>query len=266
MNITRYLAPGLCLTMLALSGCGGDGTSQLTPSSTDKTVITGMASKGPIKNGTVEVFAIENGVEGTVPLNKPGQTTDAAGNFSIDIGSHTGPVVVKVSGSFTDEVSPTTTVTLKTPLRAVLSDTTTGTNTVAVTPLTELACTKAKRGGLTKAAIDDANKAMAAKFKLADIVATLPVAGGSKAGEKEYAAACGSISQLANTNSTTSGKKLDDALAEVMSKMENEIEVHGDLSAESETELNDAGVEFSHSENNHSGATEATHVETHTGG
>jgi hypothetical protein len=249
------------MAMLALSGCGG-GTSPASSSATGTTVITGKASKGPINNGTVKVFAVVDGVEATEPL-KQGQTDDA-GNFSIDVGSYKGPVMVEVTGSFKDEVSPNTTVTLQSPLRAVFSNASSGKNTVAVTPVTELACKKAKRGGakLTRASIDVANKAMAAKFKLADIVSTLPVAGGSKAGEKEYAAACGSISQLANTSASQSGKRLDDALAEVMSKMENEIENGGDLSDDSTTRLNTAIDDFNSSGHNHSG-TEATHVETH---
>jgi hypothetical protein len=266
MNMNRYSGPVLFLAMVALSGCGAAETSSPSlTSSLDKTVITGMASKGPINKGTVKVFAVVNGVEGTEPIGQ-GQT-DAVGNFSVDVGSFKGPVVVEVSGSFTDEVSTTTTVTLQSPLRAVFSNASTGKNTVAVTPLTELACKKAKRLGakLTKASIDDANTTMAAKFKFADIVTTLPVAGGTKVGEKEYAAACGSISQLANTSSTTSGKKLDDSLAEVMSKMENEIENSGDLSTESETELNHAVDDFNSGGKNRSGA-EGTHVETHGGG
>jgi len=249
--------------MLALTGCGGGGTSS-TSSAAGSTIITGLASKGPINKGEVKVFAVVDGVEGTELLNKPGQTTDDKGNFTIDIGAYKGPVVVEVSGSFTDEVDPTTTVTLQNPLRAVVSGVTTGSNTVAVTPVTELACKKAKRAGakLTKAAIDDANSTMAAKFSLTDIVSTLPVAGGSKSGEKEYAAACGTISQLANNSKKVSGKRLDDALTDVMSKMESEIEVHGDLSDDSVNELNAAGTEFSHSDKNKSGATEAPHVET----
>jgi hypothetical protein len=266
MNVKRYSGPVICLAMLALTGCGGGGSS--TTSSTGSTVVTGLASKGPINKGTVKVFAIRNGIEDTAPLNQ-GQT-DATGHYSIDIGTYKGAVMVEVSGSFKDEVSTETTVTLQNPLRAVFSNASTGSNTVAVTPLTELACTKAKRSSalLTKTAIDDANKAMAAKFKLAEIVSTLPIAGGSKAGEKEYAAACGSISQLANTNLTTSagsGKSLDDSLAEVMSKMESEIENSGDLSDDSTTKLNTAIDDFNSGGKNNSG-TEATHVETHGGG
>ena len=273
MNIIRFSAPAALVAMLALSGCGAtDGTSSSLSSSLDKTVITGMASKGPINKGTVKIFAVVDGVEGAEIGHGE---TDAVGKFTVDVGNFKGPVMVEVNGSFTDEVSPTTTVILKNPLRAVFSNASTGTNTVAVTPLTELACTKAKRLGakLTKTAIDDANKAMATKFKLADIVTTLPVAGGTKTGEKEYAAACGTISQLANTNlanslitSPTSGKRLDDALAEVMTNMETEIENSGDLSPESEAELNDAGTKFISGGSNHTGAVEATHVETASGG
>lgn len=260
MKTIQFSGTVLCVAMLALTGCGG-GSTNSSPSSSGSTVISGLASKGPINKGTVKVFAVRDGVQDTTAIGQ-GQT-DAAGHYSIDVGSYKGPVVVEVTGSFTDEVDPTATVTLQNPLRAVFSNASSGGNTVAVTPMTELACKKAKRGGakLTKATIDDANTTIASKFSLTDIVSTLPVAGGSKSGEKEYAAACGTISQLANNSKKQSGKKLDDALTDVMSKMENEIEVHGDLSDDSVNELNAAGVEFSHSDRNKSG-TEAPHVET----
>ena len=263
MNMNRFSGPVLCMAMLALSGCGGDGSS----SPLDSTVISGKATKGPLNKGTVKVFAVNaEGVEAATPL-KQGQT-DAVGNFSIDIGTYKGPVVVEATGSFTDEVSTTTTVTLQSPLRAVFSNASTGKNTVAVTPLTELACTKAKRGGakLTKDTIKAANAAINAQFGLADIVSTLPDAKGATLEQKKYAAACGTVSQLANTSATKSGKRLDDALTDVMSKMESEIENTGDLSVDSVNELNAAGVEFRSTHDTGLTEAEAPHVETHSGG
>jgi hypothetical protein len=254
MRITRFIGPVLGLAVMTLSGCGGGASS--VPSTT--TIISGMASKGPINAGTVKVFAVRNGTEDrTAPIGQ-GQT-DANGNYSVDVGSFKGPVMVEVTGgSFTDEVAGVT-VTLKAPLRAVFANASTGTRTVAVTPLTELACKKAKGGQLTRATIDDANKKMATKFKLAEIVTTLPVAGGGSDDQKKYAAACGSISQLVNS-SKHSGESLDDALSRVIGEMESEIEHSGDLSDDSTTRLNAAIDDFNNSGKNKSGSTGA-HVE-----
>jgi hypothetical protein len=249
MKTINLIGSVLGLAVVALSGCGG-GTG--TPSSAT-TKISGMAAKGPINGGTVKVFAVRNGTEDrTAPIGQ-GQT-DANGNYTVDVGAYKGPVMVEVTGgSFTDEVAGVP-VSLKTSfsLRAVFANASTGTKTVAVTPLTELACKKAKIGQLTRTTIDDANTKMAAKFKLADIVSTLPVAGGASDDQKKYAAACGSISQLVNT-SKQAGESLDDALPRVLGEMETEIEQSGDLSNDSTTKLNTAMDDFNKSGKNKTG-------------
>jgi hypothetical protein len=255
MKIKSLIGPLLFLPVLALSACGGGSSS---PSSTTK--ISGLASKGPIKAGIVKVFAVRNGTEDTIAPIGQGKTDDN-GNFTVDVGSYKGPVMVELTGgSFTDEVAGVP-VTVKTPLRAIFANVSSGTETVAVTPLTELACKKAKAKGakLTRTTIDDANKKMAAKFKLAEIVSTLPVAGGGSDDQKKYAAACGSISQLVNT-SKHSGETLDDALSRVLGEMETEIENTGDLSDDSTSRLNSAIDDFNSGGKNKSGAI-GTHVE-----
>jgi hypothetical protein len=245
---------GLCvsLAVAALTGCGSSG--ELNPLSGTTSKITGMASKGPIKEGTVKLFAIHDGVQDIAPLKEA--TTDGNGNYTIDIGSYKGPVLVEVTGgSYTDEVSGAV-VALKTPLRAVFSNASTGTKTMAVTPLTELAFKKAKgKGALTTASIDDSNKSVAASFKLTDIISTLPIAAGSRDDQKKYAAACGSFSQLANNRQKSSGGSLDDALKGVMDDMGTEMEHGGNLSIDTFTKLNDAITEFSSSDKNKTGGT-----------
>jgi hypothetical protein len=255
MRTNTLFSTALILSCLALAACGGGTSSPPTASSK----ISGVVSKGPIKDGTVQVFAVRNGVEDrTAPIAQG--VTDANGNFSIDVGSLRGQVMVEATGgSFTDEVSGAT-VTLKTPLQAVFTNASSGTKTVAVTPLTDLASKLAKKGSLTRKAIDDANARMASKFGLTDIVSTLPSAGSASADRKKYAAACGSISQLANNSSRQSGKRLDDALTEVMSQMESEVEHTGDLSDDSTTKLNTAIDDFNRNGKNSTGA-ETTHVE-----
>ena len=260
MSVRSLIGLVAAMAVALLTGCGGGGGS----SAPATTVITGMASKGPIKAGTVKVYAIRDGVEDqTAPIGQ-GQTDDR-GNYTIDVGSYKGPVVVEVTGgSYTDEVSGAP-VNLKAPLRAVLVNASTGKKTVAITPLTELAYKKAKGAGttLTNASIDDANAGIAAMFKITDIVSTLPMAGGDD-NQKKYAAACGSFSQLVN-DSKGADESLDDALQRVMTGLGNEVEQKGGLTFDTITRIDDAITRFNNSGRNLSGATVAP-ISAPTGG
>ena len=254
MRVRSFFGLIFSLAAATLSGCGGGGDGGAATPST--TIISGMASKGPIRTGTVKVFAIRSGVEDrSVPIGEGG--TDAGGDYTVDVGSYKGPLMVEVSGgSYMDEVSGTM-VALKTSLRAVFSNASTGRKTVAVTPLTELAFKKAKgKGALTAASIDDSNASIAASFKLTNIISTLPtIVAGSGDDQKKYATACGSFSQLANNRSKTSGESLDDALKGVMDDMGTEMEKNGGLSTDTVTKMNDAITEFSNSDKNKTGGT-----------
>ncbi len=251
MKLRNLLVLVLSLAVLALAGCGSSSSNN-TPVSTQpgtqpalSTVINGLASKGPINTGTVKVFAVRNGVTDTsVPIATG--TTDANGNFTVDAGGFNGPVVVEVTdGSFTDEVTGAK-VTLKTPLRTMVADVSTGTSTVAVTPLTELAAKRTEtHAAITPDVINESNKNVGATFQLADIVTTLPIATGT-AEQKKHASACGAISQLVNS-SRHAGESTDDALSRVMGEMETEIENSGGLSDDSISKINTAVTEFNSS-------------------
>jgi len=213
-----------------------------------------MAAKGPIRAGTVKVYAIRDGVQGSTPLAQG--DTDAGGNYTVDCGSYKGAVVVEVTGgSYKDEVSGTT-VNLKTPLRAVFANASTGRKKVAVTPLTELAYKKARGGGpkLSAAAIDAANASIAAAFNLTDIVSTLPDFSGVDDDRKKYAAACGSFAQLVNDDKG-SGESLDDALPRLLNRLGDEMEHGGGFSLDSIGRMNDAITKFSNSGRNQTGST-----------
>lgn len=255
MRLKRFL---WLLATLALSGCGGGGSdvggaAAVTPPQA-KTTLTGMASKGPIQAGTVKAFAVSFGVVDTSAPLVQGQT-DAGGNYSINIGPYKGPVVVEVTGgTFTDEVSGTA-VALKIPLRAVFTNISTGTKTVAVTPMTELAFRKAKGSGpFTTDSISSANASVSSTFGLRDIVSTLPMPGGASDDQKKYAAACGSFSQLVN-NQKNSGESLDDALPRLLTRMGDEQEHNGKLSLDSILMLNNAISNFHSNGNNQTGGT-----------
>ena len=254
MKVRTLIGLGVSLAAAALAGCGGGGGGggAAAPSST---VISGMASKGPINGGTVKVYAIRSGTEDrSAPLGQ-GQT-DAGGKYTVDVGAYKGAVLVEVTGgSYADEVTGAL-VALKAaaPLRAVFANASTGKKTVAVTPLTELAYKKAKGGGaITPAAIDDANKNIATFFKLADIISTEPVASGDD-NQKKYAFVLGSFAQLINDNKKT-GEALDDALPRLLTQIGDEMEHGGGLSPDTIGNINDAITNFTNSGRNQTGAT-----------
>jgi hypothetical protein len=245
MNINSLIAPVLGLALLALAGCSRHHESAppaQPPKLPPTTVISGLASKGPINAGFVDVFAIRSGVtDMSAPIARG--LTDADGRFTVDLGAYEGPVMVVISeGTFTDEVSGKL-VALKQPMRAMVSLASIGTSTAAVTPLTELAAGKAEGDGLlTPEAIDDANAKISSLFQLGDIVKTLPLAGGA-ADQKKYADSCGVISQLAN-DSKQAGESLDDGLARVMGEMENELKQNHVFSNDSLAKINAAVAKF----------------------
>jgi hypothetical protein len=186
-----------------LAACGGGGeesqsinTSGVTPNTATDTVISGMATKGPV-TGTASFYTLDaNGSKGSLLKN----SAVVFGRYSANIGKYAGPVIIEVSGSYTDEATGKS-MTLAAPLRAALADAT-GTIKVAVTPLTELAVQKA--GTLTASGIDSGNKLVSDIFKV-NIISTQPVAPTRDAvtvasqSQKDYTLALAAISQLSQT-------------------------------------------------------------------
>ena len=255
MKIKYLMITVLCLAVMALSGCAGSGSDNAAtaPPPATSTVLSGMASKGPINSGTVKVFAVRNGVVDTTAPIGQGQT-DANGNFSVDLGAHQHtPVVVEVTGgSFTDEVSGAT-VGLNAPMHTAVANVETGSTTVAVTPITELGFKRARgQGSLTEAAINTANTAVGSTFSVADIVSSLPIPNGTTDDQRRHAAACGTISQLVNSNKGP-GESLDDSLTRTLSQMGEEEEHGGGLSDDSLTKINTAITTFNNSGKNGTG-------------
>lgn len=248
------IASILGLAILAFAGCRHhtEPAADVRPNLPQPTtVVNGLASKGPIDSGFVDIFAIRSGVTDTsTPIGRG--ITDAKGSFSVDLGAYNGPAMIVISqGSFTDEVSGAR-VTLKQPMQAMVSLVSIGQNTVAVTPLTDLAVA-AVRGLATPEEIDDANNRISALFQLDDIIKTLPTNTGGTADQKKYADSCGVISQLANDRSKQEGGTLDDAFVAVMSGLESELDQNHEFSLDTLAGINTAVAEF-----DKNGATAAT--------
>ena len=96
MKKQRSLWPMLVLILaigssLLLFGCGGgsgSGDGAASSASSADGVITGAAVKGPVSGATVKAYAINNGLMGAQIGTG---TTDAQGNFTLSIGSYSGP-------------------------------------------------------------------------------------------------------------------------------------------------------------------------------
>lgn len=150
-HLLRLGSAALMLTVLSSCGGGGTNTASQEPVAT---AIYGIASKGPVQNGDVTVWKLnEDGTKGEVL--KEGVVTSSDGSYVAEIGKYNGNIMVEVTGgTYQDEATGTTT-SLSIPLRAALTGAR-GNITLAVTPLTELAVRKAG-DKLTKTAIEDAN-------------------------------------------------------------------------------------------------------------
>lgn len=190
---------------LALGGCGGGGGGS-SPSSTEGGVA-GTATKGPVAGAIMTAYAIESGAMGRALGSA---TTDAQGNFSIPVGSFSGPLMLRMTGGrFMDEASgvdmPMQQGDLMTAMvpSMLAGSTTSG---IQVTPLTSMAQAMAQQmaGGMSNANIASANAAIGCYFMLGDILRVHPMnpltpgSGNSSAPDaRNYGMAIASMSQLA---------------------------------------------------------------------
>ena len=200
----------LSLAMMMMFGCGGGGGGAVTPTST----VSGTASKGPISGGTVQIFAIQNGVQAATPLaTNPATVITAADGSYVATIDYTGPALAMVTGgSYVDEATGVT-VTLATPLRAALPNAT-GTVSASVTPFTEIAVQKAiSLGGLTAANINEANGSVSTLTGIPSILTTSPA-------DPTYALALTIVSQMQVDTATS--------LATVLTSVSNGLDVATD--------------------------------------
>ncbi len=141
-------------------------------------MISGQAVYGPIKNGSVAAFAVN---DGTMGAQLASGTTDAGGNFTMSIGSYSGPVMLLVSsGTYTDLATGSAmTMAAGDVMTAVIPTISSGATVtgIQVTPLTSMAQLRAEymTGGMIDANITSANTAGGSYFMVSDILYTLPV-------------------------------------------------------------------------------------------
>jgi len=212
MRTNKGYLLAVAAVFLCLAGCAGGGSSTGptgTGSTPSGTTISGVASKGIIKGGKVEVYApsATGDLNGKILMKTT--TTDAGGNYSVNLGSYTGVVLVEVTGDhvYTDEATgASSSIAADQPLRAAqVIGSGGGTVPVSVTPLTELATRKALTGTVLSAASVQAANALVSNLFQFDVVATRPVEPGVTAlnaasqDQRDYTIVLAGISKLAAT-------------------------------------------------------------------
>ncbi|MHB1123004.1 MAG: hypothetical protein ACYC0T_09825 [Ramlibacter sp.] len=180
MKTLRSIVAAIGVSAIAACGGGGSGAgADLTAAvPAAQAAISGAVTKGPVDSATVVAYAIGNGVPGAQVGTA---TTDARGNFNLNVGRYTGAVLLQVSGgSYIDEatdkvmpLAPGDVITALVPNVAAGARI----DNVQVTPLTAMAQAMAQRmaGGMTPANIDAANTAIGNRFLLRDILRTPPI-------------------------------------------------------------------------------------------
>ncbi len=90
----------LVLSLVLAAGCGGGGGSVATDGGGSTpaggVTVSGAAIKGPVANATVKAFAINP--NGTIGAQIGTAMTDAQGNFSMQVGDHSGPMMLQMTG------------------------------------------------------------------------------------------------------------------------------------------------------------------------
>lgn len=175
------------------------------------------------------------------------------GVYSANIGKYDVPVIIEVSGSYTDEATGKL-IPLDKPLRAALASSAAATK-IAVTPLTELAVQKAeqKTGKLSSSNIIEGNKLVSDIFKF-DIISTQPIEptdaaaiAAAEQNRKDYTLALAALSQLSKTQGVP--------LAETLVSVAGNISPSG-MTSQAVSNFQKAVTDFISSSRNQTGITD----------
>lgn len=185
----------------ALVACGGGGGSD---DAADPTVtLSGIAAKGLLKNAIVRAYRVNS--DGSQTLIKE-SVTDTDGSYSLADMPAGVTVLVEISAgpstTMVDEATNATDVPVPAGFRIRAATTTVegGTNTLQVTPFSEMAVTKAEgaEGGLLPANIEGANADIRTYLGF-DVLAERPdFSDDGTAPENKAALMLAAVSQLAN--------------------------------------------------------------------
>ncbi len=214
--LKRYM---ILLLAASVIGCGSGGLSDAPPSSSPSptptppsaaTTVAGAVVDGFVAGATVRAHKLN--ADGTRGDSIGAATTTAAnGNYSLNLGDYTGPILIESTGGTYKDWVTGNIVAVTSPLSAVLSNAT-GSVTVNVTPLTHMASLRARQdikvNKITDvaAAIEAANTKIGEYFGILDIVKNVPIdptvansAVGVSQTRVDYALVMAGISQRAST-------------------------------------------------------------------
>jgi len=197
------------LALLLVTACGGGGGGGAGDPAVGSSSISGSVTKGPVANATVMAYGIAGG---TMGAQLGLATTDAGGNFTMTVGAHDGPVMLRASGgSYKDEATGATmAMGPGDVMTAVMTAMSPGANVngIQVTPLTSMAQARAQQmaGGMTEANIANANAAMGNYFMVSDILHVHPMnpltpgsGAGAGADARNYGMTLAAMSQYARS-------------------------------------------------------------------
>ncbi len=202
--------------------------------------VSGYASKGIIKNGTVTAYKIDAAGNKILPLLVQ-TTTNNSGFFSMTIGSYYGPISIEISGNYKDEATgQMATIAETAPLKAATVPPNDATAiTVNVTALTKIAFDQAKSQSIGfTASINATNILVSNSFQVPDILTTIPLDSSATlpvsatAAEKKYTLVLAAVSQLAadklpaGTNAATP-QQLATAFAEAQTALALQLPTGG---------------------------------------
>lgn len=196
MNAFMYSAQnksGVVTTDLMSKLSVATGQIQSSVPVTTTAMLRGTAFNGLVNRGTVSAYAVNGGMLGAQIASA---VVDGQGNFTMSLGSYSGPVMLQMHGAtYMDEATKTLmTMAPSDVMTAVLPSVTGAANVtgVMVTPVTSMAQSRAMgmSGGMTDANMAAANAAMGNYFSISDILHTQPmdpVASGSGANASQDA-------------------------------------------------------------------------------
>ena len=211
LSFPRASLMAVVAASVLLSACGGGGGSITLAGvgSGGTGFASGTVTKGPVNGAMVTAYGVSGGMLGAMIGTT---TTDANGNFNMNIGSYSGPMVLQArSGSYKDEATGTSMpMATGDVMTAVLPTVAAGSNVTGnqVTPVTAMAQAMAQHmtGGMTDVNIATANQTMGSYFAVSDILHVQPmnplVAGsGTVANQdaKNYGMTLAAMSQYAQT-------------------------------------------------------------------
>jgi len=179
MSRTWFQRTGMMAALaisLVAAGCGGGGGSGVETADSAGAGIDGSVTKGPVSHATVTAYAISGGQVGPQIGTA---TTDASGHFTMSVGGHAGPLMLKASGgTYQDEATGASMAMAPGDvMTALMASVVAGTNSLQITPLTAMAQALAQQmaGGMTEANIAAANAAMGNYFSVSDILHVHPM-------------------------------------------------------------------------------------------